>query len=363
LFEIVDDGNSHKQLKLKAPFDYEKLPSYQKYVVVHMKASDGKDGGTSATQTFKINVADVGETPPPPPPPPVNHAPTIPSLSANKAAEYASAGTPVGTLSATDEDNDPLSYALIDNAGGRFVLSGNQLLVADGFRLDYEQARSHNVTVQVTDNKGGVASRTFAINVDDVATERTAGTAGNDVFYGGGGNDTLSGNLGHDRLFGGAGRDTLKGEAGNDTIGGGAGLDKLYGTKGSASRDVFVFDTKLTSKSAANKNKDTIVDFGPKYDSIYLDDAAFTNRTIAKYLKGKGAGLDHAYKMKSSFFRVGDKALDRDDFFIARKVKPTEYKLYWDADGSGSKAMLEIGTVKLQKGEGTSLTYKDFLFI
>jgi hypothetical protein len=67
--------------------------------------------------------------------------------------------------------------------------------------------------------------------------------------------------------------------------------------------------------------------------------------------------------MKSSFFRVGDKALDRDDFFIARKVKSSEYKLYWDADGSGSKTMLEIGTVKLQRGEGTSLTYKDFFFI
>jgi Ca2+-binding RTX toxin-like protein len=173
----------------------------------------------------------------------------------------------------------------------------------------------------------------------------------------------LLGNAGHDRLFGGAGNDTLKGEAGNDTLGGGAGLDKLYGTKGAASRDAFVFDTKLTSRSVANKNKDAIVDFGPKYDSIYLDDAAFTNRKIASYLKGKGAGLDHAIKMKSGFFRVGDKALDRDDFFIAKKVKPTEVKLYWDADGSGSKAMLEIGTVKLQKGEGTSLTYKDFFFI
>jgi Ca2+-binding RTX toxin-like protein len=176
-------------------------------------------------------------------------------------------------------------------------------------------------------------------------------------------NDVLLGNLGNDRLFGGVGNDTLKGEAGNDTLGGGAGLDKLYGTKGAASRDAFVFDTKLTSRSVASKNKDTIVDFGPKYDSIFLDDAAFGNRAIAKYLKGKGAGLDHAYKMKSSFFRVGDKALDGDDFFIAKKVKPTEVKLYWDADGSGAKAMLEIGTVKLQKGEGTALTYKDFLFI
>ncbi|MBQ0822512.1 hypothetical protein KBI52_20200 [Microvirga sp. HBU67558] len=324
--------------------------------MVYLNASDGKPGGTSALQGFKIAVADLDETPP-------NQAPTGVTLSGRSAAEYAPAGREVGTLSATDANGDRVSYALIDDAGGRFMLSGNRILVADGFRLDWEQARSHTIAVQASDGRGGVASQAFTIEVGNVDPEFTAGTARDDVFHGGALNDVLLGNAGHDRLFGGAGNDTLKGEAGNDTIGGGAGLDKLTGTKGSGSRDAFVFDTRLTSKGVAARNKDTIVDFGPKYDSIYLDDAAFSNRTIANYLKGKGAALDHAFKMKSSFFRVGDKALDRDDFFIAKKIKSTEYKLYWDADGSGSKAMLEIGTVKLQKGEGTALTYKDFFFI
>jgi Ca2+-binding RTX toxin-like protein len=356
LFEIDNSGTGNKLLKLKAGIDYEALPAGQKYVTVYLKADDGKAGGTSATQAFTIAVADLDETPP-------NQAPTGVTLSGHAANEYAMAGREVGTLSATDANNDVLSYALLDDAGGRFMLSGNRILVADGFRLDFEQARSHTISVQASDGRGGVASQAFTIDVGNIDPEFTGGTARNDVFYGGVKNDVLLGNLGNDRLFGGVGNDTLKGEAGNDTLGGGAGLDKLYGTKGSASRDAFVFDTKLTSRSVAAKNKDTIVDFGPKYDSIFLDDAAFGNKTIANYLKGKGAGLDHAYKMKSSFFRVGDKALDRDDFFIAKKVKPTEVKLYWDADGSGSKAMLEIGTVKLQKGEGTALTYKDFLFI
>jgi Ca2+-binding RTX toxin-like protein len=356
LFEIDNSGTGNKILKLKAGIDYEALPAGQKYVTVYLKADDGKPGGTSATQAFTIAVADLDETPP-------NQAPTGMTLSGHVADEYVMAGREVGTLSAYDANNDTLSYTLLDDAGGRFMLSGNRILVADGFRLDWEQARSHTIAVQASDGRGGVTSQAFTIDVGNIDPESTGGTARNDVFFGGVKNDVLRGGAGHDRLFGGAGRDTLKGEAGNDTIGGGAGLDKLYGTKGAASRDAFVFDTKLTSKSVANKNKDVIYDFGPKYDSIYLDDAAFGNRTIAKYLKGKGAGLDHACKMKSSFFRVGDKALDRDDFFIARKVKATEYKLYWDADGSGAKAMLEIGTVKLQKGEGTSLTYKDFLFI
>ena len=234
-------------------------------------------------------------------------------------------------------------------------------------------------TAVVTVNEGG-QTKSVSYSIDlasgqivrnamaDTQTGNTGadvltGDAFGNILSGGAGNDVLSGLDGHDRLLGGDGKDTLKGGAGNDTLGGGAGNDKLYGMKGSGSRDAFVFDTKLTSKSVANRNKDVIYDFGPKYDSIYLDDAAFTNKTIARYLKNKGASLDHAYKMKSSFFRIGDKAHDRDDFFIAKKVKSTEYKLYWDADGSGSKAMLEIATVKLQKGEGKTLTHKDFFFI
>lgn len=302
-----------------------------------------------------------------PPPGSTNAPPSGIALSGPASvAEYALSGTLVGTLSATDDGvgGNALSYQLLDTAGGRFKLvNGNQIVVDNGFLFDYEQRAAHTILVKVTDALG--ESRTQAINIGvlDVNPEVTAGSASNDVFYGGVLNDALSGNLGHDRLFGGGGRDTVRGEAGHDTLSGGAGLDKLYGGKGSASRDAFVFDTKLTTRSAASKAKDIIYDFGARYDSILLDDAAFTNATIAKYLKGKGAGLDKPYQMKSSFVRIGDEALDRDDFLIAKKVNASSYKLYWDVDGSGAKAMLEIGTVKLQRGEGTALTYKDFLFI
>lgn len=172
--------------------------------------------------------------------------------------------------------------------------------------------------------------------------------------------DTIIGSTGDDRLFGQAGNDTLKGEGGNDILAGGEGRDKLHGGKGATSQDAFVFDTKLTSKGVANKHKDVIYDFGPKNDSLWFDDAAFTNKTIANYLNGKTASLDSPVKMKSSFFRAGDMALDKDDFFI---WNPKTKKLYWDVDGSGSKPMMEIATVKLQKGEGTALTHKDFFFV
>ncbi len=159
----------------------------------------------------------------------------------------------------------------------------------------------------------------------------------------------LHGTSGADRLTGGAGNDMLLGKAGKDILTGRSGLD------------AFVFDTKLTSKTAA-RNKDTISDFGPKYDTFYFDDAAFKNATITKYLKGKNASLDKAVAIKKGWFALGE-AKQKDDFFIAKKVNSQTYKLLFDADGSGSKAALEIATVKLQKGEGTSLTHKDFFFV
>ncbi len=266
----------------------------------------------------------------------------------------------MGSVSTTDPDGDQLSYELIGNADGRFKLVGTDLLVDDGFRLDHEQAASHQVMVRVRDTAGHVVDQTLTVGVTDWVNERTAGTTGNDVFKANLGSDSLSGGLGNDRLFGGVGNDILKGDAGSNVLGGGEGKDKLYGLKGKTSKDAFLFDTKLTSKSVANKHKDTIYDFGAKYDSIYLDDAAFTNKTIATYLKNKGASLDKAYKMKAGFFKVGAKATDKDDFFVYNnKTK----KLYWDVDGSGRKAMVEIATLKLQKGEGTTLTHKDFFFV
>jgi Ca2+-binding RTX toxin-like protein len=170
----------------------------------------------------------------------------------------------------------------------------------------------------------------------------------------------IVGASGNDQLFGEAGNDTLKGKGGNDILSGGLGQDKLYGGSGRTSQDAFVFDAKLFSKSTANKHKDIIYDFGPKHDSMWFDEAAFTNKTIENYLEDKAPSLSAPVKMKAGFFRIGEKALDKNDYFI---WNPKTQKLYWDEDGSGSKAIVEITTIKLQKGEGSTLSYKDLFFV
>ncbi|MES0869334.1 calcium-binding protein [Pseudovibrio sp. SCP19] len=62
--------------------------------------------------------------------------------------------------------------------------------------------------------------------------EELAGTLGNDVIDGRGGDDKIDGYSGDDHLIGGAGNDTLQGHDGDDHLEGGAGNDKLSSSAG-----------------------------------------------------------------------------------------------------------------------------------
>jgi Ca2+-binding RTX toxin-like protein len=176
-----------------------------------------------------------------------NEVPDAPVLGANTVNEFAANGTVVGTLTATDPDGDPLTFQLLNDAGGRFVLAGNQLLVANGILLDFEQAALHDIEVQVSDGID-VTTQTFTINVTDVNPEIVTGTAAGDTIWGGAGADRIDGAGGDDVLRGGAGADRLNGGAGNDTIqateGDGAG-DRYDGGAG-----IDTIDFSLTDASA-----------------------------------------------------------------------------------------------------------------
>lgn len=95
--------------------------------------------------------------------------PTDISLSNNSVAENSTSHTVVGLLSTTDADaTDTHTYTLLDNAGGRFQLAGNQLQVADGTLLDFESNSSHSITVRSTDASGLFFDKTFVLNVGNV---------------------------------------------------------------------------------------------------------------------------------------------------------------------------------------------------
>ncbi|MBB4039986.1 VCBS repeat-containing protein [Microvirga flocculans] len=272
--------------------------------------SDGKGGMTE--QTVTVSIA------------PVNDRPHDIALSNNKVVESAKAGTVVGTLTGHDVDNETLSFSLVNDAGGRFAIEDGKLVVRDGFKLDYEQATSHTVTVQVKDGSNTAYVETFTIDLDDVSSESVTGSSAADV------------------LKGGKGKDVFKGGAGNDKLSGGLGNDTLYGGSG---KDVFVFDTK-PSKSA---NKDQIADFSVKDDGIWLDNAVFTKL-------GKAGSETKPAQLKKEFFTIGSKAKDKNDYLVYDNKKGV---LYYDADGSGKGKAVEIATLS----KNLKMTYKDFFVI
>ncbi|MEQ1715900.1 MAG: hypothetical protein ABL907_07940, partial [Hyphomicrobium sp.] len=102
-------------------------------------------------------------------------APTDIALSAASIDEAAAGGTVVGQLTTTDKSDvipgivtETFTYALLDNPGGLFAISGDKLVIADGATLDVETAASHDVIVQVTDGDGHTFDKTFTIGVTDV---------------------------------------------------------------------------------------------------------------------------------------------------------------------------------------------------
>lgn len=96
-------------------------------------------------------------------------APTDIALTNASVAENSASGTVVGALSDTDTDpGDSATYTLLDDAGGRFAISGSDLVVADGTKLDFETDTSHQVTVRVTDGAGFTFDKVFTIGVTDV---------------------------------------------------------------------------------------------------------------------------------------------------------------------------------------------------
>ena len=87
------------------------------------------------------------------------------------------------------------------------------------------------------DSAIGSGDKLSALDGNDVfyggaGDDEISAGAGNDYVNGGLGNDTLGGSDGDDRLYGGLGNDTLGGGAGNDLLSGGEGNDRLIGDSG-----------------------------------------------------------------------------------------------------------------------------------
>ena len=259
-----------------------------------LQATGSFEGGSSSAASSGGDVTTPtplagGSSAPPPtsadlpaaaaqaPPEPANRAPQNLILSNLSLDELPLIGLSLGFASATDPDaGDVVTYALLDDAGGRFAIDPVSGLITNTQVLDFEAAPSHVVTVRATDSAGASVDATFTIAVNDLnevvggaGADVIDGTALTDVLDGGGGNDQINGNDGSDLLLGGTGSDTLNGgdgddgllgEAQNDTLDGGAGADQLVGGSGN---DILRIDAE-----------DTFVDGGTGTDRVDVVGAA-----------------------------------------------------------------------------------------
>lgn len=282
-FEIVRNTAGIYQLQVKdgSVIDYASDPD--KKIDVTILAHDRY--GLTTEKTFMLDILDV------------NHAPTDILFSDNVVHELAYNHTFICDLSAVDSDSDEVfTYTLLDDAEGRFYVSGTEIRVKDKFKIDFEQQREHEVVVQVTDKAGATFQKTLTITVLDVFSEVARGTSADEVFKANFGNDILEGGGGNDTLSGGVGRDTLTGDAGND---------------------VFAFETTPNAS-----NRDIVTDFIVGEDKIWLKATAFHMHPISDL--GSLAAARFALKgdMYTSSVRI-----------IYDEITG---RLYYDADGSNT---------------------------
>ena len=155
----IDGGTG--AITVAAGLDYEITSSYSLKVL----ADDGN--GNTASVVATITVTE-------------NVPPVFGSSSYSfSVAEDAAVGALVGSVSATDADNDTLTYSITaGNGDGNFAVNSSTGAITVAAGLDYETTSSYSLTAQADDGNGGTATATVAVTVTDVAEDADGSRAG-----------------------------------------------------------------------------------------------------------------------------------------------------------------------------------------
>lgn len=82
------------------------------------------------------------------------------------------------TFSTLDIDSSTFTYELISDSSGFFEISGDQLRVADGNDVDYEEKTSHLIVIEANDGQGGTVQQSFTLYLSDVVGDEHANQLG-----------------------------------------------------------------------------------------------------------------------------------------------------------------------------------------
>ncbi|WP_421809582.1 BspA family leucine-rich repeat surface protein [Flagellimonas sp.] len=155
LFEI---GATDGKLSLAANKSLDYASKQQHTITVSVS-----DGELSANANMTINVTEAEQT---------NQPPTYDETEYSFSASEDILDTDIiGSISATDNDGDDLTYEIVQNDNGLFEINtvSGEISLAEGMDLDFETAQQHTFTVSVTDNVNDLVEVQVTITVTDVA--------------------------------------------------------------------------------------------------------------------------------------------------------------------------------------------------
>ena len=188
-----------------------------------------------------------------------NSWPYFTNLSNGQTINVTENSTFVVDANAADMNWDSLTFSISGGAdAGRFRIDPYTGVLSFVTAVDFEGAKSaigndqlYDITIRVSDGRGGVQDVALLVNVTDVneaVPDGTVnGTGGNDnmpvgfvdaqgdIIDGADGlNDRIDAGAGNDTVLAGDGNDTVDGGIGNDQISGGSGADSISGGDGGA---------------------------------------------------------------------------------------------------------------------------------
>jgi len=141
------------KVTLSAPKDF----NGQVQLTVDATTTESGSGSIAVvSKAFTVNVADV------------NDAPYEIKLDNTTILEKAGSGDLVARLSATDVDDFRLTYRVLGEGATSFTIVGNELRIADGAKFDAINRPTETVTIEVSDGRGGVATRELKIAIENV---------------------------------------------------------------------------------------------------------------------------------------------------------------------------------------------------
>ncbi len=156
---VIDVATGVVTVSGNTPIDYEAAQQHD----IEVRAQSSGSPSDYSDRVFTINVLDAND--------PVSAISDADNATVNRIAENAAAGTTVGvTAAALDQDGDSVTYSLIDNAGDRFIIDANTgiITVSGNTPINFEDADTHDVTVEARSSDGSSTTKIFTISVTDI---------------------------------------------------------------------------------------------------------------------------------------------------------------------------------------------------